>query len=191
VFRRWLLVLTCCVIATAGSLVCLDYPLADFFAAHVALTAVGLWLNRLLGPLVIFPVAALLVLFACGCWRIAGRRFAQWTRPVLLCSWSATWALAAELAFKQIFSRLPNGGPHAGQFPSGTAAISIATATTIWLITTRLRIPAAILAAFCCAGVVVTNGHWLSDVVGGGFLGWSIGLMTVRLQQQNADPDAG
>jgi len=180
-FRGWLLALICCVAGTVASILYIDQPLASFFAAQVAHTAAGYWLDRLLGLLVVLPVAALLFLLACGCWLISGRSLAAWMRPVLPCAWSATWALAAEFAFKQMFARLPNGGPHACQFPSGTATISVATATTIWLVAPRLRPLATILAAFASIAVVVTNGHWLSDVIAGAFLGLSIGWMTVLL----------
>jgi len=52
------------------------------------------------------------------------------------------------------------------------------------------------LAVLLCCGVVVTNGHWLSDVIAGAFLGASIGWMTVRLldsqalRTPSADPSA-
>jgi membrane-associated phospholipid phosphatase len=193
VFRRWLLALICCFVGTVVSILCTDHPLADFFGAYVAHTTARYWLDRLLGPLVLFPVAALLFLFACGCWRISGRKLAAWTRPLLLCSWSATWALAAEFAFKQLFSRLPHGGPHLNQFPSGTATISVAAAATIWLVAPRLRIPAALMTTCACVAVVVTNGHWLSDVIAGAFLGLSIGWMTPGLlerSRENSDANA-
>ena len=179
--RRWLLRLGCCIVATAASLRYVDQPLAGFFAAHLAHTLAGWWLNRLLAALVLFPVVALLVLFVCGGRLMSGRKLAAWSRPVLLGAWSIVWALAAEFALKQIFARLPGGGPHAGQFPSGTATISAAAATTTWLVAPGWRIPAALLAAFASIGVVVTNGHWLSDVIAGAFLGWSIGCMSVPL----------
>lgn len=179
--RRRLPALICCIAATAASVHYLDHPLADFFAARVAHTAVGWWLNRLLGLLVFFPVAALMTLFAGGCWMMSGRKLAPWTRPFLACAWSAIWALAAEFAFKQVFARLPAGGPHAGHFPSGTATISAAAATTIWLVVPRWRMPGLVVAAFASIAVVATNGHWLSDVIAGAFLGWSIGWMTVLL----------
>ena len=113
----------------------------------------------------------------------------------LLCSWSAIWALAAEFVFKRILGRVwpdptytgkhlygfrfLNAGPYWDSFPSGTATVSAAIVATVWIVTPRLRLPSVLLAALLCAGVIVTNGHWLSDVIAGAFLGASIGWMTV------------
>ena len=182
-FRRWLVALICCVAGTAASILYLDRPLASFFAAHVAHTTAGYWLNNALSSLVVIPVAALVFLLVCVRGRTGGRQLASWTRPVLICAWSITSALAVEFALKQLFGRLPGGGPHAGQFPSGTATISFAVAGTIWRIAPRMRLAAAGLAGFLCVAVVVTNGHWLSDVIAGAFLGLSIGWMTVHLHE--------
>jgi membrane-associated phospholipid phosphatase len=52
---------------------------------------------------------------------------------------------------------------------------------TVWIITPRLRLPGVFLVLLLCGGVVITNGHWLSDVIAGAFLGASIGWMTVLL----------
>jgi membrane-associated phospholipid phosphatase len=73
------------------------------------------------------------------------------------------------------------GGPHWSSFPSGTATISAAIVATIWLIAPRLRLTCALLAGLVCAAVIVTNQHWVSDVIAGAFLGASIGWMTVAL----------
>jgi membrane-associated phospholipid phosphatase len=196
-FRRWLLLLALCAIAVVGSVYYADRPVAEFFNAHVRHTELWSWLNRLLAPFEAVPVAALLFLLGLGCWRGSGRQLAVWTLEPLLCSWSAVWALASEFVFKEVFGRgwpdptyienhlygfrLLHAGAHWTSFPSGTATISSAIAATVWVVAPRIRLPGVLLAALLCGAVVVTNGHWLSDVIAGAFLGASIGWMTTLL----------
>ncbi len=171
--------------------------MAEFFNAHIRHTELWGWLDRLLAPFVAIPVAALVFLLGLGCRLLSGRQLRAWSVKPLLVSWSAIWAVAAEFIFKQIFGRawpdpgyvenhiygfrLLHGSPHWNSFPSGTATISAAMVATLWLLAPRLRLPSAFLAVLLCIGVVVTNGHWLSDVIAGAFLGASIGWMTVLL----------
>ena len=196
-FRRWLITLALCVIAVLVSVSYVDRPAAEFFNTRVRHTELWGWLDHLLAPFVLIPVVALLFLLGSGCWLLSGRQLGAWTLKPLLLSWSAIWALAAEFIFKEIFGRawpdpgyvenhiygfrLLHGGPHWSSFPSGTATISAAMVATLWLVAQRLRLPGAFLAVLLCSGVVVTNGHWLSDVIAGAFLGASIGWMTVLL----------
>lgn len=194
-FRRWLLAFAFCAAAVVVSIYYIDRPAAVFFNTHVRPTELWGWLNHLLAPFVLVPVAALLFLLGLGCWRLSGRQLGAWTLEPLLCSWSAIWALAAEFVFKRILGRawpdptytgkhlygfrFLNAGPYWDSFPSGTATVSAAIVATVWIVTPRLRLPSVLLAALLCAGVIVTNGHWLSDVIAGAFLGASIGWMTV------------
>jgi membrane-associated phospholipid phosphatase len=211
-FRRWLLTLALSVIAVLVSVSYVDRPAAEFFNAYVRHTALWGWLDRLLAPFVLIPVVALLFLFSTGCWLLSGRQPGTWTLKPLLCSWSAIWALAAEFVAKRVFGRawpdpgyvenhlygfrFLRGTPQWNSFPSGTATISAAIVATVWLVAPRLRLPGVFLAVLLCCGVVVTNGHWLSDVIAGAFLGASIGWMTVRLldsqalRTPSADPSA-
>jgi len=196
-FRPWLLTLALCVIAVLVSVSYIDRPVAVFFNAHVSHTELWVWLDHFLAPFVLIPVAALLFLLALGCWLLSGRQLSTWTLKPLLCSWSAIWALAAEFVFKEIFGRawpdpsyLENrlygfrflhASPHWNSFPSGTATISAAIVATVWFIAPRLRLLGVVVALLLICGVVVTNGHWLSDVIAGAFLDASIGRMTVLL----------
>jgi membrane-associated phospholipid phosphatase len=196
-FRRWLMMLALCVVAVLVSVSYVDRPMAEFFNARIRHTELWGWLDRLLAPFVAIPVVALVFLLGLGCRVLSGRQLRAWTVKPLLVSWSAIWALAAEFIFKQIFGRawpdpgyvenhlygfrFLHGGPHWNSFPSGTATISAAMVATLWLLAPRLRLPSAFLAVLLFIGVVVTNGHWLSDVIAGAFLGASIGWMTVLL----------
>jgi membrane-associated phospholipid phosphatase len=175
----------------------IDRPAAEFFNTYVRNCAVSDWIKSLLASLVLIPVSALLFLSGSGCWLLSGRQLGRWAQKPLLCSWSTIWALAAEFVSKNIFGRgwpdptyieshlygfrFLHAGPHWTSFPSGTATIAAAISTTIWIVAPRLRPPLPFLTVLICGGVVVTNGHWISDVIAGAFLGASIGWMTVLM----------
>jgi membrane-associated phospholipid phosphatase len=201
-FRRWQYALSVCVIAVVVCVMYVDRPAAEFFNMHVRHTGVWEWIGRLLAPFEVVPVAALFFLLGSGCWVLSGRQLAGWTSKPLICSWSAVWALAAEFVFKEIFGRgwpdptyvedhlygfrLIHAGPHWTSFPSGTATISAAIVATVWPVAPRGRPASVLLAAFLCIAVIVTNGHWISDVIAGLFLGATIGWMTVLLHRSAA-----
>jgi membrane-associated phospholipid phosphatase len=196
-YRRWLLALA---LGAISVLVCIwyaDRPAAEFFNANVRPYPVSIWLNRLLAPLVVIPLAGLLFQFGAGFWLLSGRRLASWTLTPLLYSSGIIWAVSAEFVFKQIFGR---GSPdptylanhlygfrflHSTEgwrsFPSGTATIALTIAAITCLRLPRWRLMVSILAGLACIGVTVTNGHWVSDVIAGIFLGASIGWMTVAI----------
>jgi membrane-associated phospholipid phosphatase len=196
-FRRWLLLLALCVTTVVVCVFWFDRPAAEFFSTHFRGTPISNWIMSVLAPLVLIPISALFFLFGAGCRQLSGHPLGKWTQTPLLCSWSTIWAMAAEFIFKDIFGRgspdstyfeshlygfrILHAGPHWSSFPSGTAAIAAALSTTIWLVTPRLRLAVLILTVLICGGVVVTNEHWISDVIAGAFLGASIGWMTVRM----------
>jgi membrane-associated phospholipid phosphatase len=110
------------------------------------------------------------------------------------------WATAADIIFKHILGRawpdpayiqnhiygfrLLHGGTQWESFPSGTAAISAAIASVLWLEMPRWRAMSAVIVVLLCVAVVITNYHWVGDVIAGAFLGTSIGWMTVQLHRQ-------
>jgi len=196
-YRRFLLALALCAISVPVCICCLDRPAAEFFNANVRPFAIWIWLNRLLAHLVVIPVVALLFQFGSGFWLLLGRRLANWAQTSLLYSSGIIWSISSEFVLKQIFGR---GSPdptylanhlygfrflHAGggwtSFPSGTATIALTIVTITWLRLPRWRLAVSILAGLACIAVTVTNGHWVSDVIAGVFLGVCIGWMTVGI----------
>jgi len=196
-FRNWLFAFAATAIAVVVCIAYVDRPVAEFFDGHLRHTATRVWLDRALAPLGLAVVMALLFLFGCGNWVMSGRLLGSWTRSPLLCSWAAIWATAADIIFKRIFGRawpdptyiqnhlygfrLLHGGPHWQSFPSGTAAISAAIVSVLWIVMPRWRAIGVLIVALLCAAVVITNQHWVGDVIAGTFLGASIGWMTVQL----------
>jgi membrane-associated phospholipid phosphatase len=195
--RSWLFAFAATAIAVVVCIAYIDRPAAEFFNTHLRHTTTWIRLDRALAPLDLVVVAALLFLFGSGIFVMSGRRLGSWTRTPLLCSWAAMWATAAVVIFKHVFGRawpdptylqnhllgfrLLRGSPHWDSFPSGTAAISAAIASVLWIVMPRSRAGGALIVALLCSAVVVTNYHWVGDVIAGAFLGASIGWMTVQL----------
>lgn len=197
VFRNWLFAFAATAIAVVACIAYVDRPVAEFFDGHLRHTTTWVWLDRALAPLDLVVVTAFLFLFGCGTWVMSGRLLSSWTRTPLLCSWAAMWATAADIILKHIFGRawpdptyiqdhlygfrLLHGGPHWQSFPSGTAAISAAIVSVLWIVKPRSRATGVLTVAMLCVAVVITNFHWVGDVIAGTFLGTSIGWMTVQL----------
>jgi membrane-associated phospholipid phosphatase len=198
-FRSWLIAFAATALAVVVCVGYVDRPVALFFDAHLRRTAAWVWLSRALAPLDLAVIMGLLFLFGCGAWVVSGRLLRPWTRTPLLCSWAGMWATAADIIFKRIFGRawpdpgyvqnrvyefrLLHGAPYWDSFPSGTAAISAAIASVLWILAPRWRAISALIGVLLCVAVVVTNYHWIGDVIAGAFLGTSIGWMTVHLHR--------
>lgn len=198
-FRTWLFAFGATTVAVVVCIAYVDRPVALFFDGHLRHTAAWVWLSRALAPLDLVIITALLFLLSGGVWVLSGRQLGFWTRTPLLCSWAAIWATAADIIFKHIFGRawpdpayiqnrvyefrLLHGIPYWDSFPSGTAAISAAIASVLWIEMPRWRPLSAMIVVLLCVAVVITNYHWVGDVIAGAFLGTSIGWMTVQLQR--------
>jgi membrane-associated phospholipid phosphatase len=195
--RSWIAAFALCVAAVLLCMAYVDRPVADYVQANIRGTALFGWTVRALTPLPAVLVLILALFLASGAWALGGRPLAPWTETPLLCAWALVWAFATTIVLKQLFGRSwPDpawvmhrayafhplrGGPGYEAFPSGTAAVAGAMLAVLWIRAPRLRAAYALLFALACAGVVVINGHWVADVIAGGFLGASIGWMTVRL----------
>jgi undecaprenyl-diphosphatase len=74
--------------------------------------------------------------------------------------------------------------PHSGAFPSGHASTAFACATVLGWASTRLRVPAFVLAAAIAWSRVYVGVHWPLDVVGGALLGVLVGALLVFLARR-------
>jgi membrane-associated phospholipid phosphatase len=195
--RNWFLAFAATAIMVAVCIAYVDRPAAEFFDEYLRHTTAWAWLGRALAPLNLTVAIALLCAFGCGIWTRSGRLLPLWTRTPLLCCWAAVWATVASFVFKRLFGRswpdpefvqnhiygfrLLHGGPHWHSFPSGTAAISVAIVSVLWILQPRWRALGVLIVALLCIAVVITNYHWVGDVIAGMFLGTFIGWMTVRV----------
>ncbi len=196
-FRNWILAFAATAIMVAVCIAYVDRPAAEFFDEYLRHATAWSWIDRALAHLDLIVAIALLFVFVCGIWARSGRLLPLWTRTPLLCSWAAMWATVASFVFKRLFGRvrpdpefvqnhlygfrLLHGGPHWHSFPSGTAAISAAIMSVLWILLPRWRALGVLIAALPCIAVVITNYHWVGDVIAGTFLGAFIGWMTVRV----------
>lgn len=195
-FRYGLLALALCAASVGLCIGYIDRPLALFLDAHVRHTELWVWLDVALRPFALAVAAAAIIVFACGLWLVSGHRLRPWIEAPLLCSWSAVLAGASAFVLKRVFGRgwpdptfihdhlygfhFLHGEKYWSAFPSGTATVSVAILSVLWTLSPRWRAASALIVVWLVAAVVVTNYHWLSDVIAGGFLGASIGWLTVR-----------
>lgn len=199
-----MLALIVCGLATVASILYVDQPLAEFFQVHTQHTGFWVAVDRAFPVFDAVVVVALLFMIACGARVLSGHPLGSWTQTLLLCSWSAMWAVAADIIFKQIFGRW---GPddalvqytdygfhplqshlHWAAFPSGTAAVSAAIVSVLWTTNPGSRMVGSLVVVLLSAAVVIMNYHWLSDAIAGAFLGVFIGSSTVRLWQLSSGP---
>lgn len=198
--RNWLLGFLATVTSVVVCVAYIDRPLAEFFDRFMRRTAAWDWVDRALAPFALVVVMAMLFLFGCGAWLGLGRRLPSWTTTPLLCSRTAMWGTAVEVILKRIFGRSPaaplyirdhvyefrflrGGFQHWGSFPSGTALVSTAILAALWAVLPRWRVPGSLIVTLLCAAVVVTNYHWLADVIAGVFVGAAIGRIAVVLER--------
>jgi membrane-associated phospholipid phosphatase len=71
-----------------------------------------------------------------------------------------------------------HAGPGFGAFPSGHMAAMCALLSVLWLRYPRFRHIYVAAAVVFGAGLVVANYHFVSDVIGGAFLGVTIAMLT-------------
>jgi membrane-associated phospholipid phosphatase len=192
---RWKVASAACVATTLLSISYLDRPIADFFSANIRPTAAWDYLTYLLAPCSLIVVAALVILLGSGWLLLSGRVLPAWSCIPLLCSWSTMWALAAQNILKDIFGRSSTEPTYSqshmyqfryfhatagwNSFPSGTAMVMTALAAVLWSTVPASRLFVVMAVSIVMALLIVTNGHWMSDLIAGGGLGVYIGQMTL------------
>jgi membrane-associated phospholipid phosphatase len=206
--RAWLIAFAACAAAALFSIAYVDRPVANYVHLNLLQSQMIEGLASAINPLVIFVALAFAVLFGAGCCVLAGRKLSAPFETPLLCSWSVVWAMAATEALKLAFGRSEpvmwtgsaagsiergtyrflflHGVPLYESFPSGTTAIAAAILSVLWIRVPRLRVAWALVLAYVGLALIVTNGHFVSDVITGGFLGVSTGWMTLQMWRRNS-----
>ena len=64
------------------------------------------------------------------------------------------------------------------------AILAAAALTVLCVLHPRLRVPSAMVLGALALGLVVTNGHWVGDIIGGVFLGIAVGAVTLPLRRR-------
>jgi membrane-associated phospholipid phosphatase len=161
--------------------------------------AMGMFVMRLLDP---FLIAGAVAFIGIGLWRIAGNAPA-WTRRVLTAGGAAALALLVALALKYAVGRSQayptflrdgvygfrplSGSVDYAAFPSATMAGVSALLRGARTTTPQARLIAVALIALLAAALIVTNGHWLGDIVGGTYLGLLVGGIVQKRANRGAN----
>ncbi len=154
--------------------------LIDILEIAAALTLVWTGLvfarRRELGPRGQIALRATLALFlAIGVKELAKYAFGR--------TWPETWICGNPSFIRDgAYGFTPfHGGAGWGSFPSGHEAVVCAVAGCLWVLAPRLRPLGAVGALAVGVGLLGADYHWFSDVIGGGLLGWMLGLFAARL----------
>lgn len=201
-WRASLLVLVLGAGIVAAGMVFIDRPVADFVHrtfAGTRLATCATWLLTLLPALL---GSACLVALGAEVMRARGSVPGPWLRSLWLGLSGAALALLVGVALKLLIGRsdaapeyvvyrtyglhLFHGGRGYEAFPSATTAATSALVTVM-----SLRVPAARWAgriglAAVASAIIVTNGHWVTDVIAGACLGVFLGSVVVRAAARSA-----
>jgi membrane-associated phospholipid phosphatase len=194
-YQLWFLAFANCAAVIVVCMRWVDRPVADRVSAIMRPTPHYHWTSRVLGSLEFVLVVVALLLLWWGVQVRRGRPMPAWAAVPLRCSQRAAGALAVCVLLKFLIGRSQvyppwierheygffplHGLPGYGAFPSATMAVAAAVLTVIWIAMPRWRAPGALLLSLVAVAIIMTNSHWVSDVIGGGFLGAFSGWMTV------------
>ena len=198
--RNWCIGLALTAIAVITSYLWFDQPIAFFVHRNVSDKTIFLWLQRL--PVAFFLLASIILVW-CGFWALIERRFSRVQLVSLACSisfissayivsqlkyvfgrtWPLTWVdNNPSLIQNGVFGFNPfHGGVGFAAFPSGHAAgVSSVMAVLWWSYPNWRPIYVACVSAVAI-GLIGSNFHFLSDVVGGMFVGISAGYIATKM----------
>lgn len=197
---KWGASLAVAAVAGAGSYLWVDRPVVLMAHALHEYQSVFAKLTYIPEPLV--PLACA-VFFVAGLWVLAARPLPPWGTVAVLCSISVLVTELTKSQLKYVFGRtwpetfmqnnpsfirdgaygfnFFHGGPGYGSFPSGHTAAVCALVSVLWILVPRGRPLYVVAVAAVVIGLTVADYHFLSDMIAGGFLGTSIGWMTVTL----------
>lgn len=202
--RRWLIAFAATAVLVLLCIAFVDRPVADFVATHTRNTRLFDYLLEFFRIIPAMVPLGLLTLFVTGGLALEGKRCPRWLEAPSVCSWSLVWAVAATLVFKHIFGRTgadPEyitegkyefafmhggpifGGPGHDSFPSGTMAVAGALIGVLWVAYPRMRSLWASILLINAIGLIVTNFHFVGDVLGGTYLGLLIAALTLQLHR--------
>ncbi len=197
---RWTLSLTATAAAAAISYAWLDRPIALFF--HKAMPRPESFAKFTAAPNPAVTIAVL-VFVALGLMSLSGRALTRLQKCALLCSLSLAVAEMTKAQLKFVFGRswpttwvndnpsflrdgvygfnFFHGSEGYASFPSGHMAAGCAVMAVLWFYYPGWRALYVIGTLAAGIGLVVTNYHFLSDVIAGSFVGVSSGWMVTSL----------
>lgn len=105
-------------------------------------------------------------------------------------TWPETWICGNPSLIRDgVMTFLPfHGGGGWASFPSGHETLTCAVAACLWVLLPRFR-PLYILGVFLVAvGLLVSDFHFVSDILAGCLAGWMVGLFAARLDLPKVEP---
>jgi membrane-associated phospholipid phosphatase len=200
--RRWLIWLLLTAVAVAISYLWIDRPLA--LLAHANNEHRESFANLTHIPDLLAPAAAIAFVIS-GLLALAGKAASKCVSTVALCSIGLIVAEAVKSQLKFVFGRtwpetwvrnnpsfihdgvygfnFFHGGGGYASFPSGHTAVTCGVISVLWILYPKFRPFCAAVVLAVAVGLIGANYHFLSDVIAGGFVGTSVGWMTVVLWQ--------
>lgn len=184
-----------------------DRPVANFMYLHVhAQRGPFIALSHLVDALELLGAAAL----AWSAWNSArGRGFGEHGRiaartALALFSaigvkdmlklafgrtWPVTWVCHNPSFIRDgVFGFSPfHGGAGWGSFPSGHETMTCAIAGCLWTLLPRLRWLCLLAVLLVATALLVADFHWLSDILAGALLGWTVGMFVAKIDLANAE----
>lgn len=192
-------------VAGAAAYLWLDRPVAQLAYTYHAYQGSFAKLTYIPEPLA--PLACV-VFFAIGLWVLSGRALSHAGTVAALSSISVLVTEITKSELKYLFGRtwpetfvqnnpsfirdgaygfhLLHGGAGYASFPSGHTAAICALVSVLWIMLPKGRPLYVLLVAAVVVGLIGADYHFISDMIAGGFLGTSIGWMTVALWRLKA-----
>jgi membrane-associated phospholipid phosphatase len=187
-----------------------DRPVALLAHEVYRLDLLALTGNRV--PIVIAPVAAvafvvfaarallnrplprpLLVIVLCALSYFVTEGLTLYLKGAAGRTWPESWMDGRNPSFVRdgVYGFFPfHSGAAYTSFPSGHTAVACAILSVLWAWYPRFRSLYALLIAATAVGLVVTNFHFVSDVIAGMFLGTSVGWITTAMWKAGVEPSA-
>lgn len=197
--QRWLLALAITTAVVILSYHLIDRPLAQFVHAHALLYKPASLMLSLLE--IVIPVV-MIAAFASGLWVVSGHTLPRWAEAFMLAGYAQGIALVTvEGLLKPMFGRTwPNaflhdgtygfhlfhGGHDFASFPSGHTCFVSAALLVFWILYPRGRLVYPLGIALVIVSLLLVNGHFLGDIVGGLFVGATAAWLTVTLWRRPA-----
>ena len=200
--RGWLACFAFCALAGLASWKWLDRPIALWFHAQQSVVHGRHFLEPLTQiPDPLIPAGGVLIVVF-GIRALLGRPFGKIQAVAIVCCFSVIVGETIKNGLKWFFGRpwpeswhgnpsfirdhlyafhWLNGGHGYDSFPSGHMTATAAVLSVAWLCYPRWRAVYALVACLVAAGLLLSNFHFLSDVIAGAFLGASIGWLTTVL----------
>jgi membrane-associated phospholipid phosphatase len=185
--------------SATATLICVffvDRPAANFVQNQFEATPVFAAAVVVLRFLRAMLAALITGFLGSAAWVLSRRRLGRWGVLVLQFSAAAMAALAVALTLKFVIGRSQvypgyltrriyeirplHGGEEYAAFPSAALAVAGATLSVLWVQLSRWRVVFAAVLALVACSVLITNSHWVSDILAGACLGWFIGTRLVR-----------